>query len=269
MLGIGSYTYTWAIGVPTHPPPNPLSALALLEKAAAFGLHVVQFADNLPLAKHSEDELNQLERFANEHRIAIEVGTRGIAPQHLQAYLALAVRFRSPFLRVVIDTAEHHPSPAEVIDTLRPLLPAFEQAGVTLAIENHDRFPVETLIGMIERIGSAYIGICLDTVNSLGCLETPEKVVNALAPYVVNLHVKDFYIRRVDHQMGFIVEGTPAGQGRLDVASVLATLAAHDRRPNAILELWTPPEPTLDATIAKEAAWAEQSIRYLRTVIAD
>ena len=28
-LGIGSYTYTWAVGVPGHTPPTPLSALHL------------------------------------------------------------------------------------------------------------------------------------------------------------------------------------------------------------------------------------------------
>jgi hypothetical protein len=39
--------------------------------------------------------------------------------------------------------------------------------------------------------------------------------------------------------------------------------------PNAILELWTPPEETLSATIAKEDAWAVKSVEYLRTLIPD
>jgi hypothetical protein len=38
---------------------------------------------------------------------------------------------------------------------------------------------------------------------------------------------------------------------------------------NAILELWTPPEPEIAATIAKEENWARQSIAYLRTLIPD
>ena len=111
------------------------------------------------------------------------------------------------------------------------------------------------------------MGICLDTVNSFGALEGPEVVVEALAPYTVNLHVKDFIIRRANHMMGFAIEGTPAGQGRLDIPWLLERLRAAGRDPNAIIELWTPPEPDLAATIAKEDAWARESVAYMRSVL--
>ncbi len=48
-LGLGSYTYTWAVGVPGHPPARPLTAPDLVRRAAAHGLRCVQVADNLPL----------------------------------------------------------------------------------------------------------------------------------------------------------------------------------------------------------------------------
>jgi hypothetical protein len=48
------------------------------------------------------------------------------------------------------------------------------------------------------------------------------------------------------------------------VGVILAELARYGRRPNAVLETWVPPEPTLAETIAKEAVWAEASIAYLR-----
>ncbi|MGQ9553784.1 MAG: hypothetical protein ACUVWR_06710 [Anaerolineae bacterium] len=38
---------------------------------------------------------------------------------------------------------------------------------------------------------------------------------------------------------------------------------------NAIVELWTPPEETVAATIAKQEAWAVESIAYLRRFIGD
>ena len=37
-LGIGSYTYTWAVGVPGHLPLRPLSAIDLLANASRLGL---------------------------------------------------------------------------------------------------------------------------------------------------------------------------------------------------------------------------------------
>jgi 3-oxoisoapionate decarboxylase len=81
---------------------------------------------------------------------------------------------------------------------------------------------------------------------------------------VVNLHVKDFLARRLPHAKGFLIEGCPAGQGLLDVPGLLAELRARGRDPNAILELWPPPEAA-----AQEDAWAAESVRYLRRFLPD
>ncbi|MEO7317998.1 MAG: sugar phosphate isomerase/epimerase, partial [Chthoniobacteraceae bacterium] len=78
------------------------------------------------------------------------------------------------------------------------------------------------------------------------------------------LHIKDFHIERVPHLMGFTVSGRPAGGGFIDLPTLLAQLAPFSRCHTAILELWTPPEPRLDDTIAKEASWAAQSMDFLR-----
>jgi sugar phosphate isomerase/epimerase len=168
----------------------------------------------------------------------------------------------------VIDTAHHHPTPEEAVSLLQPLQTEFEAAGVSLAIENHDRFQTSELAQMVRSLGS-WVGICLDTVNSFGALEGPGLVLDTLGPLTVNLHVKDFTIFRATHMMGFTVEGRPAGQGRLDVPWLLGELKPYNRHFNVILELWTPPEATLAATIAKEQHWAEESIAYLRTLIKD
>jgi len=266
-LGISSYTYTWAVGVPGHHPERPMSALDLLDKASTSGVCVLQVADNLPLDRLSGAELETFESRVAELGISIEVGTRGIAHQHLRTYLRLAERLRSPLVRIVIDTPDHHPREDQVISALKDIMPEFERAGVRLAIENHDRFKARTLAEILERIGSEFVGICLDTVNSFGALEGPEAVLEALGPWVVNLHVKDFAIHRAVHMMGFTIEGRPAGQGRLNLPWLLQVLRDHDRDPNAILELWTPPAETLAATIAREDAWATASVEYLRTLI--
>jgi sugar phosphate isomerase/epimerase len=267
-LGISSYTYTWAVGVPGYPVVEPLTVWGLLAKAVALGVRVVQVADNLPLHRLPTEEVTRLAAAAADQGIQLEVGTRGIAPEHLRTYLRLAQQVRAPFLRIVIDTADHHPPPDEVVATLNRVLPDFAAAGVTLAIENHDRFRVATLVEMLTRLDGP-VGICLDTVNSFGALEGPDVVVAALGPWTVNLHVKDFRVRRAGHSMGFTVEGTPAGEGQLDLEWLLAQLAGFGRDVNAILELWTPPEPSVAATIAKEDAWARQSVASLRRWIPD
>ncbi len=266
-LGLGSYAYAWAIGVTGYPPPQPMDTFTLVRRAAELGVSVVQIADNLPLHKLSRPELEHLQQETQALGLKVEIGTRGIAPEHLRRYLELAQRFDSPILRLVVDRADHHPAPEEVIATLRDLMPEFERAGIMLAIENHDRFKVRMLVDILRRIDSPMVGICLDTVNSLGAGEGSEVVVETLGPYVVNLHVKDFTIRRHRHMLGFEVEGATAGQGMLDIPWLLGRLHDFGRDPNAILETWPPPEANLAQTIAKEDDWVQESLRYLQTLI--
>jgi sugar phosphate isomerase/epimerase len=266
-LGIGSYAYAWAIGIPEYPPVQPMSALDLVRRGADLGVRTVQIADNIPLHTFAQEDLIALREVATDLGVSIEVGTRGIDLPHLQRYLELAREFGSPLLRVVVDTPTHKPTLESLIERMPLLVPWLEAAGIRLAIENHDRFKVGALVKLLTAVNSPYVGICLDTVNSLGAGEGAEVVATALAPYVLNLHIKDYVIRRHPTMLGFEVQGTPAGQGMLDIPWLLALLNAHERDPNAILELWPPPEADVEATIRKEDEWVVQSLAYLRTLI--
>lgn len=268
-LGLGSYTYTWAVGVPGELPPQPLDAWGLLDRARELGVRVVQYCDNLPLVRLSARDLGALASAAAEAAISVEIGTRGISTDNLLAHLELARRFHAPFLRLVVDTPGDEPAPDQVVARLRPLLPRFADANLKLAIENHDRFPARVLGQIVEELGPDRVGICLDTVNSFGAMEGPREVVPALAPYTLNLHVKDFTIARVNSQMGFVVSGCAVGQGRLDVPWLLEQLTTARPDVNAIIELWTPPAGSLEATLAREAEWARQSVAYLRQYLPD
>lgn len=267
-LGLSSYSVAWNVGVPGYEAPSePLDVFGLLGLADELGLGVVQIADNLPLHLLTENTRQRLRRLADEKRISLEVGTRGILPVHLEHYLQIARELGSPILRVVVDTADHHPSAEEVIALLRPQLPIFAKNGITLSIENHDRFKARTLADIITTLNHPFVGICLDTVNSFGALEGPEVVVAELGRFVVNLHVKEFVVRRVPHNMGFIVTGAPAGQGMLNIPWLLDTLQRQGRSFNAILETWLYPETSMTQTVALEMIWVRQSVQYLRTLI--
>jgi sugar phosphate isomerase/epimerase len=269
-LGIGSYTFGWAVGVPGFPPPaNPLTPLGLLEKASAAGVRVVQIADNLPLHPLSDDKLDTLHQQATERGIALEIGTRGIASDHLRRYVQIARRLEAKLLRVVIDTVADQPKLPEIVATLASIAPEAAQQGVTVAIENHDRFPAATLSEIFRRVDHRAVGLCFDTANSLGCMEGADQVLSLLGAHIVNVHVKDVRVSRLPHLFGFVVEGRPAGEGDVNIAQLLERVRAFGRDPNVILELWPAPEATPEATIEKESRWAEQSICYLRQFITD
>lgn len=267
-LGIGSYTYVWSVGVPGFPQAQrPLTAFDLLDKAADLGVAVVQIADNLPLHELSGTQLSELADSAKSRGITLEVGTSGIQPVHLLRYRDIAVQLQASLLRVVIDTDKQHPSADEAVTALTAVLPRFAESDVTIAIENHDRFPAATLATLMDRLDSPQFGICLDTANSLGCGEDLATVLRILGPWVVNLHVKDFCVRRLPHKKGFIIEGCPAGSGLLHIPRLLDELRGLSRDPNVILEFWPPPEGSIEASVSKEDNWAHESIAYLRQLI--
>jgi len=267
-LGVGSFTWPWGIGIAGHEPPRPLTAARLLEKAVALGVRVVQVCDNLPLEAMGEPELDRLERMSRRLGIAVEVGTRGIEPARLRRHLALALRFRSPIVRTLTDRGSSRPSPAEVVRTLRPVLGAYRQAGIRIALENHDRFDAATLAWIVGKLGTRTTGVCLDTVNSFGALEGPKVVVERLGRYTVNLHVKDFIVERAGTMLGFSVKGAPAGQGRLDIPWLIGELASSGAgRMSAVIELWTPFQGSARKTVCREDAWARESVAYMRKFI--
>ncbi|MFP4562914.1 MAG: sugar phosphate isomerase/epimerase family protein [Spirochaetia bacterium] len=271
-VGLGSYALDWSIGVPGLEPRDPMDAAAVLDFARSEEISVVQIADNLPLHTSSPEERAKLKNKADQSGIAVEVGIRGIQPENLARYIPIAGEFGSPILRAVIDAQDFHPSIPEIVEIIRDAAPLLERHGAVLALENHDRFKAREFVRIIRESGGgtpreAPVGICLDTVNSFGALEGPDVVIETLIDYVVSLHVKDFTIYRPSHNMGFILEGTPAGEGMLDIPGIIGMLGERDIDCNAVLELWPTPEATPDETAAKEKEWARSSLRYLKNLI--
>jgi len=266
-LGISSFTFPWAIGGIDDDHPVAMTALELLEKAHALGADVLQIADNLPIAGLSSDELSELRAKADAVGISLEVGTRGITTGNIERFLEIAALLGSPILRIVIDTKEHEPTLDEIHSLLAPFADRFRSLNIKLAIENHDRLICAQFNEIIDRLGDDWVGICLDTVNSLGAVEAPNTVVPALAPRAINVHMKDFEIVRSNGQMGFTVQGTALGQGRLDVQSVIAAVGGSSRDITSVIELWTPRQSSYEETVALEESWAAQSVKFLRASI--
>ncbi len=200
--------------------------------------------------------------------LTLELGARGLTALRLGGYIELARELDVRLLRFVIDQDAYRPSSAAVIALVRRAVPALERAGLTLALENHDRFPAAVLRSMVDEVASPRVGVCLDTANSLGAGEGLAEVTRLLAPVTVNVHVKDVAIERLPHQMGFSIEGRPLGRGCLPIAATIAAVRAAGRCHSVILEAWTPRGATLAATLRREAAWARRSLAALPNVIA-
>jgi sugar phosphate isomerase/epimerase len=261
---VGSFAFGWAAGE-----GGAFDELALLAFARRHDVAVVQVGDNMAVHTWSPERLDRFVRQARAQGSAIELGARGLTDEHLARYLPLCDRCGAGLLRFVADTPEYEPSPGHLVALLRNAAAALEQAGVVLALENHDRFAAGTLRRIVEDAASPHVGVCLDTANSFGAGEGLAAVTDVLAPVTVNLHVKDVRIARLPHMMGFIVQGTPLGEGQLPVRWAVEQVASFGRCMTAIVETWTSPvEQDLAATIAREAESADIGIERLKQWLA-
>ena len=261
LLGISSYSFPHAIEI------QELSVQGLLRFAILNNIKYVQFGDNMPLNLLTREELLELKRTTDEAGIQLQVGTKGLTIEHLKQYLIIAQTLSSPFIRMVIDDDQYRPAEEEVKQVIKQILPLLKEHDVTLAIENHDRFASASLQKIILETDPGLVGICMDTANSLGAGEGINEVLQTLAPYTVNLHIKDIVIKRVSHKMGFTVEGVAAGDGMLDIPFIISQLDKTGRCQTATLEVWSNPAETTALTLMKEKQWVEKSIHYLKKIL--
>ncbi len=261
ILGISSYTFTWSVGVDGFLPATPWNEIDLLNKTEELGVSCLQIADNLPLHKLGDERLENLINIAKQKNIRLEAGSRGMTLKNLQQYISIAEKIGSPILRFVIDGNNFTPEIKEIISIIKEALSELKKRNIILVIENHDRFKAREFEEIIQRVGSGQVGICLDSVNSMGAGEGIETITTVLAPHTVNLHIKEFIVERHPHKMGFTIEGRPVGEGQLPLEWMLRQLTWKCQ--SAILEQWTPPEKTIEQTMQKEMEWAEKSIKYL------
>lgn len=266
-IGIGSWTYPWAVGtVRNCRPSQPMSPIGLVRQAAELGVKVVQVADNLPLDALTIAELKDLRKLSQDCGIELQVGTRGIDCSHLLRYLEIALQLEAKLVRTMERSEGLTVAISAIEKNISLVLPEFVQAGVSIALENYEAYSTSDLARLINTIKNPNLGVCLDVVNSLGALESTDQILDNLASLTINLHLKDFTIQRLDHLMGFAFLGRPVGQGRLPLEQIFQRLAHFEHRPDVIIELWTPFTKTLEETLALERAWATQSLHYLGTL---
>ncbi|MET3708526.1 sugar phosphate isomerase/epimerase [Arthrobacter sp. UYEF6] len=143
--------------------------------------------------------------------------------------------------------------------------PDFEAAGVKIAVETYEQMPTPRILDVIRGVDSPYLGICSDPTNTVAALEMPSEVIDAVAPYVQNMHVKDFAFSRKDGWVGFTYAGAPLGEDLLDYDYMVTKFQPHQRNINLVIEHWLPWQDSEADTIRLENQWTKHSIEFLRS----
>lgn len=262
MIGLGTYAYFWQH---SERAPEPLSLIGALEDTRAQDVRLFQICDYAPLERMTDAELRDAARAAGNLGITIELGTKGIAPDHLSRFLGYAEIFDALLVRSMLYSPDSRPSLGQAEEWLRDSIRSYESAGVTLALETYEQVPTTELIGVIERVGSANLGICLDPANVVAQLEHPRDCVEQAAALTKNVHVKDFAFDRQAGWVGFTYSGTTMGSGLHDYAHLLATVRPRERGINEIVEHWLPWQADAETTIRTERDWTRITLEYLRS----
>jgi sugar phosphate isomerase/epimerase len=120
-----------------------------------------------------------------------------------------------------------------------------------MAIENHKDHRIGERIDMVKRLGSEYVGLCLDTGNNIALLEDPMEVVKAFAPWAFSVHLKDAAVKESDN--GFLLIDLPLGEGFLDLPRMVA--AVRKARPEAQFTLELIARDPLEVPCLAEKYW--------------
>lgn len=261
-IGIGTYAYRWGIGRGSFVPERPLTPWDILDKATAHGVHLVQFADNLPLTTLSTAELSDLSQKAKSLGITIELGAEGLNAGVIEIHLAIAAALEAQLVRVAPSAADAARSNEAIAADIAVVMPACAAQNVTIAVENHFHVPSPRLVDLVTRVGSPQFGVCLDVANSIACFEWPAETIALLAPHAVNLHLKDYRLVLDPTGVGMTFTGVPLGEGLTDIDGVLDALAGKDL--NIILEHWLPVAADPAQTLRLEDEWLARSITTIR-----
>ena len=260
-LGLSTYAFFWQFSETAE---RPLTLIDMVKKTHQQGLSVFQICDYGPIQTMSDSELAEVRDVAESSGVQLELGTRGIQTSHLMNYLDIASKLGSTFLRTMLHTPDHKPSVPEAITLLKEALPAFTERDTTIGLETYEQVSTDDLIRVVEGVGSPLLGVCLDPANSVARLELPADVIDRTAPFVVNMHVKDFTFTRQAGWVGFSLIGCPLGEGFLDYDRMIATVQPGVNV-NQVIEHWLPWQGTSIQTCQLEQQWTQHNVDTLRS----
>jgi hypothetical protein len=66
--------------------------------------------------------------------------------------------------------------------------------------------------------------------------------------------------------MGFLITGTPAGKGMMDIERLMDQIIPFGRCQSAVLEQWVPYDGNIESTVQTERQWAKASLEYLKSM---
>jgi len=115
--------------------------------------------------------------------------------------------------------------------------PVLRKHKMRLAIENHKGWRAGEQAAWMKRVGSEWVGVCLDFGNNVSLCEDPAETLRMLAPYTIFCHIKDMGVEM--YEDGFLLSEVPFGEGIVNLKQTVQTLRQKDPNMLFCLEMIT------------------------------
>ena len=259
-----------------QPADRTLSVWDFLKRARQLGVGGVSLescflpndADFLARLRDTLDSY-ELERvWVWGHPDGLSSGTDRQAARELVAHLAHARTIGAGVMRIVGGNRRTRPASfaqhkRRLVGMLKKIIPAAEDHGIVLALENHIDLMADEMVDVIQTVDSPWLGVCLDTGNNLRLHEDPVAVAAKLAPLARATHVKDIGVRRGDPKEFVFWPSVPLGTGLVDLPRVVDLLRQARYKGLLAIEI-----DFLDPAYGDEQRAVARSVKYLKGVLA-
>lgn len=258
--GLGLVTYCLGI----HARDNPVlkEPSGFLEACRLRGAAGMQF----PLGIRDAAAMRELRGTAEKHGLYIEAilelpGTDA-ALDRFEREVATARAAGAAVARTVMlpgrryeqfkTRVDFEQACAAGLQALQRAEPVAARHKFRLAVENHKDHLVAEKIEVLKKIGSEYVGLCVDVVNNFALLEDPLETARAFAPYAMTVHLKDQGIR--ESEDGFWLSDEALGAGFLDLPAIVGIL--RQAKPDVRFNLEVITRDPIKVPVRTEQYWA-------------
>ncbi len=211
------------------------STLSGLERLHELGLDGVQL-NWRHIGSIDRNRLPELRNLIEELGLYVEFDTPFFVLEHIKDMLHVCSILGSKVLRVHVSPPDQLSGTvlqdyvsgqlskdlADAHTLIRKVLPLCAEFGVHIAVENHEYETAADVTRMVKMVGSEWVGMLVDTGNSMMVWEDPAEAVRAMAPYALTSHFKDHLVVMAGDEPQ--VAGVPLGKGSIDCAECLRIL---------------------------------------------
>ncbi len=241
-IGIDSFCYHRQFGK-AYPGQAPAESLITMEdflrRARELGVDGVSLescffpsfeAGYLRELKALLDEYGMERVYAWGHPNGLEGGRNREALKEMIDSLDHAAHIGAKVMRVVGSSRRyvkepHEPQLRNLAAMFREAIPAAEERGVVMAMENHIDFTSDEMLWLFHEVDSPHLGMNFDTGNFLRLLDDPVKGMEKLAKFVRATHIKDLKpYKSAPADQWYFFSSTPVGEGLIDIPALLRLL---------------------------------------------